>query len=195
MERPSWASSPAVRKSMQGNRFRDTKPELAVRRAAHALGLRYRVGQRPLASVRRNADLVFPRVKVAVFVDGCFWHGCPEHFKEPATNVDYWREKIGGNRARDLQTAQLLRLQGWLPLRFWSHEDPDSVAREIHRVVEQRRTALRAGPVDQHSIRRSGSDPPASMLPLTSSGDSKRRGNGWGQSAGASRSALRARPR
>ena len=94
MKDPGWASSPATRKVMQGNRSRDTKPELAVRRAVHALGLRYRVAQQPLREVRRSADLVFPSVKVAVFVDGCFWHGCPEHYREPGSHIDYWRPKI-----------------------------------------------------------------------------------------------------
>jgi DNA mismatch endonuclease (patch repair protein) len=142
MEDPSWASSPAVRKIMQGNRSRDTKPELAVRRAVHALGLRYRVAQRPLPDLRRRADLVFFPIKVAVFVDGCFWHGCPEHYRAPSSHPAYWHDKIAGNRVRDLETVELLTNKGWAVLRFWTHDDPLVVAEEIRSVVEQRRNDL-----------------------------------------------------
>lgn len=137
----SWASSPAVRRVMQGNRSRDTKPEIAVRCAVHAMGMRYRVSTRPLPDVRRTADLVFRRTKVAVFVDGCFWHGCPKHHAPPKTNAGYWATKIDGNRVRDRNTTALLRAAGWAVLRFWSHEDPISVAGRIVDVV-QRRSAL-----------------------------------------------------
>ena len=134
----SWASSPAVRRVMQGNRSRDTKPEIAVRCAVHAMGMRYRVATRPLAGVRRTADLVFRRAKVAVFVDGCFWHGCPKHHAPPKTNAGYWATKIDGNRVRDRHTTALLRAAGWIVLRFWSHEDPLSVADRIVDVVQRR---------------------------------------------------------
>src|SRR5688572_15588767 len=90
----SWASSAAVRSVMQGNRKRDTSPEVALRRAVHALGLRYRVACRPLETKRWTADLLFTRARVAVFVDGCFWHGCPVHFTAPRTNAGYWSPKI-----------------------------------------------------------------------------------------------------
>src|SRR6185312_14838678 len=75
----SWASSEGVRASMQSNKGKDTKPEVALRSAVHALGLRYRVSTRPLKDLRRTADLVFTKARVAVFLDGCFWHGCPQH--------------------------------------------------------------------------------------------------------------------
>ena len=131
----SWASSPAIRKTMLGNRSRDTAPELAVRRAVHALGLRYRVAYRPEPRLRRTADLVFTRARVAVFIDGCYWHGCPEHYIEPARNVDYWRPKIARNRERDAETSAALGEAGWRVLRFWSHEDPHDVARRIAEAV------------------------------------------------------------
>ena len=86
----SWASSEATRKKMRGNRSRDTSPELRVRSLVHRRGLRYRVAQRPIPTLRRTADLVFRRAKVAVNVDGCFWHGCEQHYKEPKTNTEYW---------------------------------------------------------------------------------------------------------
>ena len=131
----SWAASPAVRRVMQGNKSRDTKPEIAVRSAVHALGMRYRVSARPLAGLRRTADLVFRSARVAVFVDGCFWHGCPAHHSPPKTNAGYWSTKIQGNKSRDSDTTERLRMEGWTVLRFWSHEEPMSVAAQIADVV------------------------------------------------------------
>jgi DNA mismatch endonuclease (patch repair protein) len=127
---------------MQGNRGRDTKAEIAVRRLVHARGLRYRVSARPEADLRRTADLLFTCARVAVFIDGCYWHGCPEHFTVPATNQDYWRAKIGRNRERDSETTSRLREKGWLVLRFWEHEAPESVAERIVRAVGTRRAGL-----------------------------------------------------
>lgn len=123
---------------MIGNRGRDTSPELAVRRAAHRLGLRYRVSARPLTNVRRTADLVFPKQRVAVYVDGCFWHGCPTHYVAPKTNSDYWSTKIMSNRQRDRDTDMRMAAEGWLVLRFWEHEDPQATAQAIWRAVRER---------------------------------------------------------
>ncbi|MGV9416370.1 very short patch repair endonuclease [Streptomyces sp. NPDC003674] len=120
----SWASTEAVRRSMQSNTWRDTKPELALRSAVHALGLRYLVCAPPIPSVRRTADLLFTRARLAVFLDGCFWHGCPEHHVKSKTNAEYWANKMEGNRARDRQTDELLSDEGWAVLRIWEHEDP-----------------------------------------------------------------------
>ncbi|WSB86655.1 very short patch repair endonuclease [Streptomyces cellulosae] len=124
---------------MQANRSRDTRPELALRRAVHALGLRYRVAARPIPSLRRTADLVFPRQKVAVFLDGCFWHGCPEHHTKAASNSDYWEKKVSRNRERDLDTTVRLAEEGWLVLRFWEHEDPAAAALIVQRAIRERR--------------------------------------------------------
>ena len=133
-----WASSPATRLIMQRNRCRDTAPELALRRAVHSLGLRYRVAARPLPDCRRTADLVFSRARVAVFLDGCFWHGCELHFKPPRTNVDFWVRKIKGNRLRDRQTDELLEERGWVVVRVWEHEDPKAVAGPLAMLVRSR---------------------------------------------------------
>lgn len=130
-----WASSPAVRATMQGNRGRDTKPELAVRRAVHALGLRYRVDLRPLPDLNRRADLVFTRAKVAVFIDGCYWHGCPLHGTTSRTNPDYWGPKIQQNRARDADTNARLQEAGWRVARYWEHEEPAAIADAVRRLV------------------------------------------------------------
>ena len=120
---------------MQGNRRRDTQPELAVRSRVHRLGLRYRVDRRPIREVSRSADLVFPSEHLAVFIDGCFWHGCEKHFVMPSTNVGYWSEKIGGNRTRDIETDRLLADHGWRSLRYWEHEDASDVALDIYERV------------------------------------------------------------
>jgi DNA mismatch endonuclease (patch repair protein) len=127
----SWASSPATRASMQSNRGRDTGPEMVVRRRLHAIGLRYRVSARPIRNIRRTADIVFLRRKVAVFVDGCFWHGCPDHYQSPTRNASYWADKRARNRARDVETDAMLLAHGWTPLRFWEHD----VKRDLEGVV------------------------------------------------------------
>jgi DNA mismatch endonuclease (patch repair protein) len=124
---------------MQGNRSRNTRPELAIRRSAHALGLRFRVGVRPLPDLRRTADLVFPRLRIAVFVDGCFWHSCPVHVPSPRRNVEYWEAKLAANQARDAETTSSLTTAGWVVLRFWEHEEPTYVANKILAIVTGRR--------------------------------------------------------
>jgi DNA mismatch endonuclease (patch repair protein) len=128
---------------MRANRARDTHPELALRRAVHALGLRYRVSVRPLPAVRRTADLVFTRAKVAVFLDGCFWHGCPEHHRLAARNREYWSGKVRRNRERDRETGRLLGEAGWLVIRVWEHEDPQEAASRIAQLIAIRRKPLR----------------------------------------------------
>jgi DNA mismatch endonuclease (patch repair protein) len=124
---------------MQANKGRDTKPELALRRSVHALGLRYRVSLRPLTPIRRTADLVFTKAKVAVFLDGCFWHGCPQHHTKARTNAEYWAEKVTRNRERDAETDRLLGEAGWRVIRVWEHEDPLQAAIRIAETVRSRR--------------------------------------------------------
>lgn len=126
---------------MQSNKGKDTKPEVALRSAVHALGLRYRVGTRPLKQVRRTADLVFTKAKVAVFLDGCFWHGCPVHHTVAATNAKFWADKVDGNRARDRDTDRRLADAGWLSVRIWEHEEPAEAAQRVRDAVLTRRGA------------------------------------------------------
>lgn len=139
----SWASSPAARAVMRGNRRRDTAPELAVRRRVHAAGLRYRVDAKPLPHLNRRADLVFSRARVAVFIDGCYWHGCPEHGTAAKTNVKYWSAKIARNAERDLDTDRHLIAALWLPLRLWEHGDPAEACVTVIAAVRER---LRSSP-------------------------------------------------
>lgn len=131
----SWASSDAVRAVMRANRSRDTAPEMALRRAVHALGLRYRVAARPLPELRRTADLVFRGPKVAVFLDGCFWHGCPRHRNVAQTHSEYWAEKVRRTQRRDADTDQRLGAAGWQVLRIWEHEDPLQAALRVERLI------------------------------------------------------------
>ncbi|MEU6706501.1 very short patch repair endonuclease, partial [Streptomyces wuyuanensis] len=135
----SWASSPASRAVMSANKGRDTKPERALRSALHRQGLRYRVGVRPIPSLRRTADVVFSRARVAVFMDGCYWHGCPEHHRPAKKGAEFWQDKIEGNRKRDAETNQALGDAGWLVIRVWEHEDPEQAARRGIEAVRQRR--------------------------------------------------------
>lgn len=116
---------------MQANRSRDTSPELAVRRLLHRRGLRYRVAARPLPDLRRTADIVFTRQRIAVFIDGCYWHGCPTHYKTPRINAHYWSPKITGNQARDADTDAHLTAAGWKVLRYWEHDDAATVADDV----------------------------------------------------------------
>jgi DNA mismatch endonuclease (patch repair protein) len=114
---------------------RDTGPELALRRQLHRLGLRYRVDAAPLPGLRRRADIVFRPVRIAVFLDGCFWHGCPDHGSQPRTNRAWWKAKLSRTRARDRDTDRRLREAGWRPIRIWEHENPALAAERIHSIV------------------------------------------------------------
>ena len=121
---------------MQAIRSRDTQPEMAVRRALHRLGLRYRVAIAPVPGLRRRADIVFTKARVAVFIDGCFWHGCPLHGRTTFNhNADYWPSKIATNMARDQDTTEQLRRAGWTVMRFWEHEDHAEVVEAIRHAL------------------------------------------------------------
>lgn len=135
----SWASSAARRRNMQAIRSRDTTPERLVRSLVHAQGLRYRVAARPLPELRRTADLVFRPAKVAVFIDGCYWHGCPDHYVAPKTNPGYWSDKVARNVARDRDTDERLQAAGWTVLRFWEHEAAEACALKIAGTVARLR--------------------------------------------------------
>ena len=129
---------------MKSNKGRDTKPEVALRLAVHALGLRYRVSERPLKRLRRTADIVFASTKVAVFLDGCFWHGCPDHHTVAATNAKFWADKVESNKARDQDTDRRLKEAGWVSVRIWEHDDPAEAADRIRTVVVDRRSVPRS---------------------------------------------------
>jgi DNA mismatch endonuclease, patch repair protein len=126
-------SSPAATAVMRGNRKRDTRPELALRSALHARGLRFRT-QHPIRASKLvvRPDLVFARAKLAVFVDGCFWHRCPQHGTSPRANTNYWRVKLDGNVRRDRRVDLALKASDWVVLRLWEHE---RIPAAVERVV------------------------------------------------------------
>lgn len=128
---------------MQTQRRRDTSCEIALRSHIHKLGLRYRVDARPLKAWRRRADLVFASAKVAVFVDGCFWHGCPSHGTLPKANSEWWEAKLARNQARDAETNATLAAAGWAVIRVWEHEDPVTAAQKVASLVRARIGASR----------------------------------------------------
>ncbi|MFD7557181.1 MULTISPECIES: very short patch repair endonuclease [unclassified Streptomyces] len=141
-----------MRTRMSRQKSRDTGVEVALRKALHANGARYRIHRKPVKGVRREADIVFGPARVAVFVDGCFWHGCPVHATWPKNNAEFWRAKIEGNRRRDVDTDARLAEAGWLAVRVWEHERADEAAVRVLSVVEGRRPEARsraqqAGPV------------------------------------------------
>jgi len=132
---------------MSRNRGRDTSPEVVLRHACWALGLRFRLASKLVG----RPDFVFVGPRVAVFVDGCFWHGCPEHYQAPATRAAFWRSKIEANKRRDAVVNAELSAAGWKVLRFWEHQIShaalcDSAARLIRRAVIARATASRSRP-------------------------------------------------
>ena len=131
------SSSAQVSARMARARRRDTAPEVALRSVLHSRGLRYRVAFPVPGQRRRTIDVAFTRRRLAVFVDGCFWHGCPEHGTSPKQNSAWWQTKLDANRARDLDTDAVLRSNGWRVLRAWEHEDPERVADEVQRLLAE----------------------------------------------------------
>ena len=126
---------------MRGNRKRDTRPELRVRRILHASGLRFRVGRAlRVDGALIRPDIVFGPTKIAVFVHGCFWHHCPTHGNEPGgTNADYWSTKLSRNVERDAAQVHALEAEGWAVITVWEHDDPAVAARTIEHLVRARR--------------------------------------------------------
>jgi DNA mismatch endonuclease Vsr len=126
-------------RAMRAQRERDTGIEREIRSRLHARGLRFRLHRRLLKGSRREVDVVFPGAKVAVFVDGCFWHGCPEHGTWPRNNAEFWKQKIEGNVARDRDTDARLQAEGWTVVRVWEHEAPGAAAARIADAVGRNR--------------------------------------------------------
>lgn len=132
---------------MVANRRRDTAIEVEVRSRLHRAGFRYRVDYAPDPSRRRRrADIVFLKLRIAVYIDGCFWHGCPEHYVPPKSNTEYWQPKIARNRARDAQTTDSLRSLGWTVLRHWEHEGAATIADAVADEVQRQREEARRPP-------------------------------------------------
>jgi DNA mismatch endonuclease (patch repair protein) len=127
---------------MRSVRQRDTALELDLRSALHRLGLRFRLHRRIIPNRTRTVDIVLLSERVAVFVDGCFWHSCPEHKTLPKSNRTWWREKLRSNVLRDRQSDRILRKLGWEVLRVWQHDNFERAALRIQKVVMHRRRQL-----------------------------------------------------
>jgi DNA mismatch endonuclease (patch repair protein) len=133
------ASSRSARRTMQANRRTNTTPERLLRSELHRRGMRFRKDLRlALDGGFVRPDIVFTRHRVAVFVDGCFWHCCPEHLAPPKSNVDYWEAKLAGNVARDRRNDSRLRAAGWRVIRIWEHESPDGAADRVVAALRSR---------------------------------------------------------
>lgn len=133
------AASDAVRSVMRGNRGQNTAPEIAVRSELHRRGYRYRIHTTPEPGLRCRADIVFPRERIAVFIDGCYWHGCAVHGRIPDQNRTYWAKKLELNCARDRRNNAVLRAAGWAVIRAWEHEAPSDVADRVASALQARR--------------------------------------------------------
>jgi DNA mismatch endonuclease, patch repair protein len=110
---------------MSRQRTRNTEPELSLRRALHAVGIRFRLHRKDLPG---QPDIILPKLRLAIFVDGCFWHACPDHGTSPRANADWWKLKLEATVARDRRNDLALLELGWEPLHIWEHEDANSVA-------------------------------------------------------------------
>lgn len=155
MKRPQSSSSQATER-MQRQKERDTAPELRIRQLLHAAGFRYRL-HRPVPGTRRQIDIALARFRVAVFIDGCFWHSCPAHGTTPRANGAWWRDKLAQNRARDADTDRRLADAGWTSIRIWEHQDPHDAVNAL--IATLGRSGART--VRQHDIE------PASRLRLS----------------------------
>ena len=117
---------------------RDTKPELRLRRLLFRHGYRYRVNAVvDVGDVRVRADVIFTRQRLAVFVDGCYWHGCPLHCRMPKDPGGYWRAKIEGNSRRDKFVRGVLASRGWRVIQVWEHEDVNAAAQAVEQALEE----------------------------------------------------------
>jgi DNA mismatch endonuclease, patch repair protein len=139
----SPATDPAVSRRMRATRRRDTSAEMRIRSALHRRGWRYRVDRRVEPDVRGRPDLAFTRERVAVFIDGCFWHGCPDHFSKPRTRTAWWSEKISQNRVRDRRTTVALEERGWTVLRIWEHSPTAEAVEQIEAALSASRSRER----------------------------------------------------
>jgi len=132
-------SSKAALNRMKAAKPRDTAPEKALRSELHKRGLRYRVDVRPIQELNRRADIVFRSANVAIFVDGCFWHGCPKHGTQAKANAEFWKNKIRQNQIRDEDTSKQLKKAGWRVIRVWEHENPEKASERIYNIVAKSR--------------------------------------------------------
>jgi DNA mismatch endonuclease, patch repair protein len=131
-------SSPEARARMKSVRQSGTAAEQRLGSELKALGLRFLTDVQPVRTIRRRGDFVFKKVRLVIFVDGCFWHSCPSHATSPKANAEWWSKKLAANVARDRDTDRVLRREGWTVVRVWEHEDMGPRARRIKRMIDRR---------------------------------------------------------
>jgi DNA mismatch endonuclease (patch repair protein) len=148
-ERRPGALNAAVSAQMSRMPRASTGPELLIRRELHRRGLRFRVNHRLLPG---RPDIAFTRVRLAVFIDGCFWHQCPQHCVMPRNNRDWWRAKLLRNVERDREKDAALARMNWLVMHFWEHEDSVDVVQRIEHVWRERRDALEVSPRSSRGV-------------------------------------------
>lgn len=137
-------SSLAAKHRMEAGKPKDTRPEMELRAALITLGSKgFEVNHKALTDLRRNADIAFLSERIAIFIDGCFWHGCPKHGTWPKANAEFWRAKIERNKERDIDTNKKLRAAGWKVVRVWEHENMVKVAKRISKLLEVRASSQR----------------------------------------------------
>jgi DNA mismatch endonuclease (patch repair protein) len=141
INRPSASSEAALRR-MKAAKPRDTAPEKAIRSALHRMGLRYSIDAKPVKELNRRADILFRSLKIAIFIDGCFWHGCPIHGTQAKANAEFWYTKINRNQERDVHTTEYLEKAGWKVIRVWEHEDPLVASKKIYDIVRKRQKLI-----------------------------------------------------
>jgi DNA mismatch endonuclease (patch repair protein) len=122
---------------MKATRRQNTEAELKLRRELHHRGMRYRTHVQVLSDLRRQADIAFAGTRLAVFIDGCFWHGCPLHGTQARANAEYWNRKILQNQQRDRDTDERLRAAGWTALRVWEHQPVQEAATLVQETYER----------------------------------------------------------
>jgi len=137
-----FPSSDSALKRMRAVKPRDTAPEIALRSALFHRRLRYRIDVKPIKEFNRRADISFKSVKVVVFVDGCFWHGCPIHGTQAKANAEFWKNKIKQNQIRDEDTNKRLKKAGWRVIRVWEHENPEKAAAKIYNIIVKRKEKI-----------------------------------------------------
>ena len=138
-EKEPKPSSFAAKRRMEAAKPKDTLPEMKLRTALEQLGKDFEVDVKPIEDLQRKADILFREDKVAVFVDGCFWHGCPMHGTLAKANAEFWIDKIKRNKERDKDTNQRFEAAGWTVIRVWEHEDPIEASMKIAKIIERKR--------------------------------------------------------
>jgi len=142
-ETKRYTTSPGRSRNMAAIRRTNTKPEIEVRSSLHRRGFRFRKDY-PIRIDGKiiRPDVAFTKYRIALFVDGCFWHSCPEHGREPSANRGYWRQKLEGNARRDKQQTAALESDGWTVLRFWEHESTELILERIILALEEKKSRM-----------------------------------------------------